>query len=54
MSRDTSQNVGAMPLLVACGSGGLLLVTRFNGDEFSARSYVGLPFMNSAPRAILK
>jgi hypothetical protein len=44
-----SQNVGATPLLVACGSGGMLLVTRFNDDEFSR-----LPFMKSAARAILK
>jgi hypothetical protein len=42
--RDTSQNVGATPLLVACGSGCMLLVTRFNGDEFSARFLCGAAF----------
>jgi hypothetical protein len=42
--RDTSQNVGATPLLVACGSGGMLLVARFNGDEFSARFLCGVAF----------
>ena len=44
MCRDTSQNVGATPLLVACGSGGMLLATRFNGDEFSARFLCGAAF----------
>jgi hypothetical protein len=41
---STSQNVGATPLLVACGSGGMLLATRFNGDEFSARFLCGAAF----------
>ncbi len=44
MCRDTSQNVGVTPLLVGCGSGGILLVTRFNGDEFSARFLCGAAF----------
>jgi hypothetical protein len=45
MCVETRRKMSAQrPMLVACGSGGMLLVTRFDGDEFSARFLCGAAF----------